>query len=77
MSHLINEIDQSVATEVVLQIRCMAMACELLFLIQVRPHEIDQSVATEVGLLMCCMAMACMLLFLQARPQHCIGRPPR
>ena len=73
---LINEIDQSVATEVVLLIRCMAMACVLLFL-QVRPHEIDQSVATEVVLLIRCVAMACMLLFLQVRPQHCIGCPPR
>ncbi len=45
----ITEIDQSVTTEVVLQIRCMAMACVLLFL-QVRPHEIDQSVTTEMVL---------------------------
>ena len=37
LSHLINEIDQSAATEVVLQIRCMAMACMRLFL-QVRPQ---------------------------------------
>ena len=76
MSHLINEIDQSVTTEVVLQIRCMAMAYVLLFL-QVRSHEIDQSVDTEVVLLIRCMAMACMLLFLQVRPQHCIGSSPR
>ena len=31
MSQLINEIDQSVATEVVVQIRCMALSCMQLF----------------------------------------------
>ncbi len=75
MSHPINEIDQSVTSEVVLQIRCMAMACMQL---GGRPwrcslshsiNEIDQGVATEVVLHIRCMAMAYTRLFLQLCPQ--------